>query len=135
VICGDGVLRDELERYCREEGLKVTFKGFIQDPSDYLVRCQYGFVSGYLSILEAMASQCLVFSVYKNKIKEDYLKLMPDGDKMMIIAADPNRLAEYLKRAWEGEATFREHKNRASAFAQDQSWEKLAKIYRELWGT
>jgi glycosyltransferase involved in cell wall biosynthesis len=132
-ICGDGAARAELEEYCSKKGLDVTFEGFVDNPFNYLIRHQFAFVSGYLSILEAMAAQGLVFSVYKNEIKEDYLKLLPDADKMMIINADPPSLAEDIKRVLEEKDAFSDLRKRASAFVKDQSWEKLAKTYIELW--
>jgi len=132
-VCGDGTLKCELEIQCSDAGLDVTFKGFVENPMDYLLQARYAFASGYLSILEAMAARCFVFAVYKNRIKEDYLKLMPDADKMMIIEGDYFRLAEHLKKAWEEEATLQGFVDRGFSFAREQSWERLAKTYLELW--
>lgn len=132
-VCGDGSLRSELVKYCSEHGLNVTFKGFVDNPMDYLLHARYAFASGYLSILEAMAARCLVFAVYKNRIKEDYLKLMPDADQMMILNDDPSCLAEHLKKAWEEESAFQKVRERGHTFAQGHSWDELARIYVRLW--
>lgn len=135
IICGDGPLKPELEKYCSDHRLDVTFKGFVENPSDDLARCQFAFVSGYLTLLEAMAARCLVFAVYKNRIREDYFKLMPESDQTMIIHSDPSRLAEALKRAWEDELVFQELRERGHAFASGNSWDKLANLYMRLWET
>lgn len=132
-VCGDGSLKPELKKYCSDHELNVTFKGFVGNPMDYLKHAQYAFVSGYLSILEAMASECFVFSVYKNRIKEDYLKLIPDANQMMTISSDPIKLAENIKEAWDHGEVFRPLSKRGSSFARDQSWEMLAKTYLMLW--
>jgi glycosyltransferase involved in cell wall biosynthesis len=132
-VCGDGSLKPELEKYCSEHGLKVTFKGFVDDPMDYLLHARYAFVSGYLSILEAMAARCLVFAVYKNRIKGDYLKLMPDADRMMILSSEPGQLAASIKTAWEDESAFHELEEWGHHFSQGQTWERLTKTYLELW--
>ena len=94
---------------------------------------QFAFVSSYLSILEAMASECFVFSVYKNRIKEDYLKLIPDADQMMTINPDPVQLAEIIKEACDHGEAFRSLAERGRGFARDQSWERLANTYLKLW--
>lgn len=132
-VCGDGAMRPELEVYCSDQGINATFKGFVDNPLDYLVCSRFAFVSGYLSILEAMASKCYVFSVYKNSIKEDYLKLFPDADQMMTINSDSIQLAENIKKALDHGEAFRLLAERGSAFARDQSWERLAKMYLKLW--
>jgi glycosyltransferase involved in cell wall biosynthesis len=132
-VCGDGTLKGELEKYCSEYGLDVTFEGFVDNPMDYLLHARYAFVSGYLSILEAMAARCLVFAVYQNKIKEDYLRLMPGAERMMIMSSESHQLAEKLNKAWEDETTFHETREGGFDFAQNQTWEQLAKTYLKLW--
>jgi glycosyltransferase involved in cell wall biosynthesis len=132
-VCGDGSMRSELETYCSDRGLDVNFVGFVENPQDFLKSCQFAFVSGYLSILEAMVSRCFVFSVYKNRIKEDYIRLFPDADRKMTINSDPAGLAKNLKEAWEEGDVFREHAERSQSFACDQTWERLAKTYLSLW--
>jgi glycosyltransferase involved in cell wall biosynthesis len=132
-VCGDGAMRTKLEVYCSDQGINAIFKGFVDNPLDYLVRSQFAFVSGYLSILEAMASECFVFSVYKNRIKEDYLKLFPGADQKMTINSDSIQLAENIKEAWNHGETFRLLAEHGRDFACDQSWDRLAKTYLKLW--
>ncbi len=122
---GDGRLRNEAEKYG-----KVL--GFVKNLGDYIENADFIFTSGYLSILEAMINKKLVFCVYDNPLKEDYLKLSPFSE-WVIIESEPQNLAEkisyYLKFPGEsGKLT-----DKAYDWARKQSWEKVSEIYINLW--
>jgi glycosyltransferase involved in cell wall biosynthesis len=99
---------------------------------DKLLReSRYIFVSRYLSILEAMQAKRLVFAVYNNEIKKDYLMCHPMA-KNMIIAGSASELADKFNHLTDEQ----EHImiERAYAWAKEQTWEKLADQYLDLWG-
>lgn len=124
-IIGDGPDRKRLER---------SFKllGFIDSPEKYLHKYHFAFVSRYLSILEAFAAKRLVFAVYDNPVKEDYLKMAPYA-KWIVIVKTPQELAEkiiyYLQHPKEEEALV----TKGYAWVKKQSWEHIMQLYKRLW--
>lgn len=74
-IVGDGSMQQELLKAL--EGADVDFLGFVKQTQPYLEKSKVCFTSGYLGILECLASHAKVCSVYDNPLKEDYLKLSP----------------------------------------------------------
>ncbi len=59
--------------------MKLKLDIFTNDPnaSQYFYKYKYAFVSGYLTILEAMSQKTEVRSFYDNKLKYDYLNMVP----------------------------------------------------------
>ena len=72
---------DYYKRLARK--MKVKLDIFTDDPDagKYFYKYKYAFVSGYLSILEAMAQNTPVFTHYDNPLKYDYLNMTPFKDK------------------------------------------------------
>lgn len=125
-IIGDGKFRNKVEK-----DFKVL--GFKNNPEKYFAKCSFAFVSRYLSILEAMAAKRLVFAVYDNPIKEDYLKLTPFSQHIVICGSTLeliSKLIFYLKNSKEKDKMIKGAYN----WAEDNSWEKLADGYLKLWG-
>src|SRR6266568_800748 len=85
---GDGKYRKTIEK-------KFEVLGFQNEPEKYFQKYHFAFVSRYLSILEAFAARRLVFAVYDNPVKEDYLRLAPYS-KWIVIENDPEKLAEKI---------------------------------------
>ncbi len=124
-VVGDGEYKELIEK-------KVTVKGFRNNPEKYFSEYHFAFVSRYLSILEAFAAKQLVFAVYDNPIKEDYLRMAPYA-KNIIIEKDAKRLAEkvdYFIKHPEKEKLLVED---AYNWVKEQSWEKMVKLYLQLW--
>jgi len=124
-FAGDGSLRKEAEKY-------GTVLGFVEDVNELMQESDFVFTSGYLSILEAMINKKLVFSVYDNPLKEDYLKMAPFG-QWIVIEKNPEKLAMkvkyYLKNPSEEKKLIKEGYN----WAREQNWEKLTQEYLKLW--
>ncbi|HVA96958.1 MAG TPA: glycosyltransferase family 4 protein [Candidatus Acidoferrales bacterium] len=122
---GDGKDKDKLVK-------KFNVLGFQNDPEKYFVNYHYAFVSRYLSILEALAARRLVFAVYDNPIKEDYLRMAPYA-KWIIIENDPRKLVEkivyYLKHPKEEKLMI----EKGHQWVKNQTWEKMVTIYLSLW--
>jgi glycosyltransferase involved in cell wall biosynthesis len=106
--------------------------GFHSDPEKYLIKFHYAFVSRYLSILEAFATKKLVFAVYDNPVKEDYLKMTPFA-KWIIIAGDEQILSEkidyYLAHPEEENKLI----EKGYTWVQNQTWEQVTALYNTLW--
>ena len=122
---GDGILRKEAEK----QG-KVF--GFVKDVRPYILGSRFVFTSGYLGILEAIACKKLVFSVYDNPLKRDYLRLSPLAP-WIIIEPEPAKLAEKI-------IFYQEHPEEENKlieagydWVKKQSWEKTTEIYSRLW--
>ena len=124
-IIGDGKFRKEIER-----DFKVL--GFQKNPEKYFSKYNFAFVSRYLSILEAMANKKLVFAVYDNPLKEDYLKTTPFA-KLINVVSSGDELARkvlYFRKNHKQEEIMI---NKAFEWAKKQTWEKITNIYLALW--
>lgn len=122
---GDGAWRKE----CEELG-RVT--GFVKNTERYLREADVVVANSYLSILDSQALGKLVCAFYSNPVKESYLKTFV-GAKYMFIEAQPEKIVLHLdKLSWK-QVSFIAKK--VKAFAQEQTWEKVAKIYQKLWQT
>lgn len=125
VILGDGQYLSEAKRVG-----KVL--GFVEHPAQLLSQSKYAFASRYLAILEAFACKKLVFAVYDNPLKEDYLRMTPFAS-WIVIESDPQKLAEkvlYYERHPEKAKPLIEA---AYTWVQHQTWEAMAMLYIHLW--
>lgn len=133
-VCGDGMLRGKIEEIIKENELNVELHGFVENPLNYLGKSKFAFVSGYLAILEAMINKKLVFGVYENELKKDYLTLMPNSKSMMIISSSSEELAENIAYYYKNLEKAKEKIKNSYLFAKEQTWEKVADTYLRLWG-
>jgi len=124
-FAGDGSLRKEAEKY-------GTVLGFVEDVNEQMQESDFVFTSGYLSILEAMINKKLVFSVYDNPVKEDYLKMAPFS-QWIVIENDPEQLAKKIKFYLENPLEEKKLIEEAYNWVRQQSWKKLTEKYLELW--
>ena len=126
VFAGDGKLRNEAEKY-------GNVLGFVKDVERLIPDYRIIFTSGYLSILEAMVSKRLIVATYENPLKEDYLKMSPFSN-WIIIEKEPLKISErieyYLKHPREEKKLVEQ----AYEWAKEQTWEKTTQIYLNLWG-
>ena len=133
-ICGNGSLQEMIKNTIKRNKLNVRLHGWIENPLNHLSEYKFAFVSGYLAILEAMVNKKLVFAVYENEIKKDYLTLMPNSKSMMIIAASSEELAKEIKYYLENPERAEEKIENAYYFAKEHTWGKVADTYLKLWG-
>jgi len=124
-IIGDGKDRKKVEK-----SFKVL--GFQKDPEKYFSKYHFAFVSRYLSILEAFAANRLVFAVYDNPVKEDYLKLAPYA-KWIVTEKTSERLAEQIIYFINHPDHEKKMIDSAYKWVKNQSWEKMVSIYISLW--
>ncbi len=131
-ICGDGELRTEGGHIAESAGLDVRFHGQVSDVMPYLTRARFAFVTGLLTMLEAMASGAIVLSLYDNPLKEDYLRLSP-GARHAIISDSPAELAGRAAALMASPEALDERAAEAFEFARTQTWHKVAELYVDLY--
>lgn len=133
-VCGDGPLRSQIVQYAKDHDLRVFLHGFVEDVRAHLANHRYAFATGYLSILDAMYCKRLVFSVYSNPLKRDYLYSIPKNEKIMFIAGSSKELATNLHDVVQSNGRTKNILENAFAFAKEQSWQNVARIYLSLYG-
>ena len=119
-------------KYKRYIANRFKVIGFQRDIHAYLANSHYAFISRYLGILEAFAARRLVFAVFDNPVKEDYLKLSPFAP-FMVITNNPKDLSDklhYYRKHPEEESILIEE---AYSWVQEQTWEKMVTTYLDLW--
>ncbi|GDX61908.1 glycosyl transferase [Candidatus Levyibacteriota bacterium] len=124
-IIGDGPLRDKIDDKIRRFGYQINI-------SEYLKNNRFVFISSYLSILEALAAKRLVFAVYDNPIKKDYLEMAPFAS-FIIIENSHQKLAEkvafFIKNP-----TLEAYKiEEGYKWVKNQTWDSVVKLYLKLW--
>lgn len=126
-IIGDGKYRKEIEK-----NFKVL--GFQKDPEKYFQNYNFAFVSRYLSILEAMAAKRLVFAVYDNPLKEDYLRMSPFS-KYITISSFSSELAAKISFYSTNLKAKKKMIDEAYAWVKNHTWEEVVNTYSKLWKT
>lgn len=124
-VVGDGKYKSKIDK-------KFSVLGFQKEPEKYYPKYHFAFVSRYLSILEAFAARKLVFAVYDNPVKEDYLRMAPFA-KWIVIEKDPQTLVEKIEYYLDHPAEEKELIEHSFEWVKDQTWEKLIGQYKELW--
>ncbi len=124
-VIGDGKLRKAIDK-------KVNVLGFQKDPEKYFKKYHFAFVSRYLAILEAFAAKRLVFALYDNPVKKDYLMMAPFA-KWIVVAENENVLAEKVRYYIEHPEEEKKLVEKAYAWVSKQIWEEMAKTYMTLW--
>lgn len=125
LIVGDGHYKDLLNK-------KAKVIGFQKNPEKYFQSYRFAFVSRYLSILEAMAAKRLVFAVYDNPVKEDYLKMAPFA-KFIIIENNADRLIYQTEKFINNPQIERQMVDKAYEWVKKQTWQEITKAYAKLW--
>lgn len=110
----------------------ITYCGTTNTPKNIFVKYRFAFVSRYLSMIEAMQAGRYVFAHWNIAIKRDYLASFP-----AISHAFPFTYAEELAQEM-GYIFKHPDKERlavgqAQAWAREQTWDKVADLYEEIW--
>ena len=132
-VVGDGPLRPIAERYAEAQGLWVKFLGTVPDPAPLFAEAQFAFVSGYLAIWQALAANRLVFAVYENDLKRDYLSGFPEAEHVMMVAGDPVELANQLSRHFVDPKASEEMRERGARLAAEHTWDRVADLYLDMY--
>jgi glycosyltransferase involved in cell wall biosynthesis len=123
-VIGDGKFINRLSKSIKIES---SF-----NASDEITKYEFAFVSGYLSILEAIASKRLVFALYDNPLKEDYIKMSPFNE-FIICAKTASELSEKINYFINNPSEKTKYIERAYEWVRDKTWENVAKTYLRLW--
>lgn len=124
-IIGDGIDKQNIETYAQVLGYK-------NNPESFVGQYRFAFVSRYLSILEAMMAKRLVFALYDNPLKKDYLTMTPFA-RYIVIASSPAQLAKKVEYYLQHPTEERKRVNAAFAWVKNQSWDSVVKTYLALW--
>lgn len=124
-IVGDGEYRNKIDK-------KFKVGGFKEDTSEYFQRNHFAFVSGYLSILEAMANKRLVISVYENPLRKDYLEMTPFAD-FIVIENDSGKIADKIQYFLDNPKEEDKIVSKAFEWVKTQTWDNVVKAYLDLW--
>jgi len=131
VICGDGFLRVELEKFITKNKIEnIIFEGFVPDIEKYIKDATVIFTSGYLGILEAFSYKKNTIAIYDNELKKDYLTMIPNYDNMMWVS--DNKL-ENIVSSLEDALKNTNKKEIAYQYAYENSWIKVKEEYYRLW--
>lgn len=134
-VIGDGPLREPARRYAQAQRLDVTFLGAVAEPSPHFAAADFAFVSGYLAIWQALALKRLVFAVCENELKRDYLFGFPEADRVLMVAGDPDDLADQLQAALADPSRAEDVRERGAALAAQHTWDAVADLYLSLYRT
>jgi len=129
-VYGEGSLSEAVNKFKKENNLRIRSKRFISNIESVLNNYEYVFCSRYLSILESIAFGKPVFAEYENTIKKDYLQMTPFS-KYISISKDASEIADNLKRYLDGERTIDTQK--AYDWVKTYSWENMVDTYLSLW--
>lgn len=107
----------------RQIPVKLDVYTNVPNASRFIPKYDFAFVSRYLAILEALASNIPVLAHYNNAIKYDYLTMAPFA-KFIHIFHNPKKadLKFNKKQILQGQV-----------WAKQQTWKKLADTYEKLW--
>ena len=122
---GDGKLKDQIS-----SDIKVLKAQ--NNASRHFQNYNFAFVSRYLSILEALAVKRLVFAVYDNPLKEDYLRMTPFS-KYIVICNSSSDLVSKISFYLENMKQKEKMVNDAYNWVENQTWEEMANTYLRLW--
>ena len=126
LVLGDG-------KYYKAAEKIGTVRGFVNDPSAYFKISKTAFVSRYLAILEAFATKKLVFAVYDNLLKKDYLEMTPFS-KWIVIEKNPSVLADKICEYSKNPKKYDWMIDSAYKWVKKQTWEEVGRAYEKLWG-
>lgn len=125
LIIGDGNLKDEISG-------KIKILKPLNNAEKYFQNYNFAFVSRYLSIMEAMAAKRLVFAVYDNPLKEDYLRMAPFS-KYIIISDSSSELASKSSFYLDNQKAKDKMVEKAYLWVRKNTWKEVTNIYLKLW--
>jgi glycosyltransferase involved in cell wall biosynthesis len=132
-IVGDGALKEKVQKTIQTtKTMQNKFEDFQKNPEKYFYTNHFAFVSRYLSILEAMAAKRLIFALYDNPLKEDYLKMTPYAQNI-IIAATPDKIAEKVEYFLKHPEKEKKLIEKNYTWVRQQTWQHMAELYLNLW--
>ncbi|MCL4354078.1 glycosyltransferase family 4 protein [Patescibacteria group bacterium] len=131
-VLGDGSQMKRSNAFAIRHRLSVDFKGFVKDVEKYLKNTDIVFVSRYLGILEALGSKKIVFAIYNNGIKKDYLETA-EFSKYIYISSNSQSLANDIEHAILNK-DYQKKIEDGFNWVKTQTWDLMCRNYLRLWG-
>lgn len=125
-VAGTGVMEKKLKNS------RIKILGAVKEPERMFGSYHFAFVSRYLAILEAMAAKRLVFALYDNPLKKDYLEMSPFKKYIRIFNSSEN-LAKDVGYFLTHEKEEKEIAGKAYDLVKKMTWEKMTDTYLSLW--
>jgi glycosyltransferase involved in cell wall biosynthesis len=132
-VAGDGPLRPLAQRFAKAQRLRVNFLGQVADPRDLFAQASFAFISGYLAIWQSLAMRRLVFAVYDNELKRDYLLGFPEAKQVVSVAPEADTLADQLLAHLSDPDLGDETRDRGAALAAAHDWDRVADLYLAMY--
>jgi len=133
VFIGSGELENEVLSFAGDHNIDISLKGFVDNPSEYICSSSIIITNGYLAILESVLQKKPIFVISQNELEFDRLSQFPFSNNFMSISKNSidlaNNLYSYIKKSNNFKFTF----TTVIEWAQNQTWERLANQYIELW--
>ena len=132
-IYGWGTLNQKIKDLANTSSFSLALKSPVDDVYDVIDSYDIVIASGYLTIIEALSSNKVVLSYYNNALREDYLRMHPAAESMLICGSEEdvsNKVRHYLN---EREIKVQKFKQ-GWEWARHQTWESVADKYLQLWG-
>lgn len=111
---------------------KLSISPFKSNIKEEIMSNRFVFVSGYLSMIEAMIQKRLVFALYNNPLKKDYLLNSPFS-KYAEVCSSSGEIADRVEFYLQNPKIESEKTRAAYEWASKQTWEKLLSVYLKLW--
>lgn len=125
LVIGDGNLKNKI-------GKEIKVLNSENNASEYFKNYDFAFVSRYLSMMEAMAAKRLVFAVYDNPLKEDYLRFAPFS-KFITISNSSSELVSKISYYLDNPKVKEKMIDRAYSWVKKHTWEEMTNTYLKLW--
>jgi glycosyltransferase involved in cell wall biosynthesis len=130
-IFGEGELLKNIEAEIQSAPF-ISYRGVAIDTAARTAHYRFAFVSRYLGMIEAMQTGRYVFAQWNNAIKRDYLESFPAINAATLFTY-PEELAQELKYILDHPQKEKNAVELAGDWAKQQTWDKVATIYEELW--
>jgi glycosyltransferase involved in cell wall biosynthesis len=132
-VFGDGPLRSRVKACVQQHSAGASYCGPTSAPLEARSLGRYAFASGYLAILESLSLERLVFALYGNPLKKDYLETIPNARNMMLTAGSVCELQDKIQWAEDHPLEADAIRKAGQSWSARQTWERLVDIYYELW--
>lgn len=131
-VYGDGSLRKISETFAKKNRLKIQFKGFVPNADEQIKNYNFVFTSRYLGILESLASRRIVFALYNNKIKKDYLVNTPFKN-FILIFKNAEELSKGIIDVMNNGYKYKNMIDYGYKWVKNKTWKDIANTYLDLW--
>lgn len=124
-VLGDGRQKESLSRW-------GEIKGTIKNVGKEIATTDIVFASSYLSILQSLVYKKLIFALYQNALKKDYLNMAPFSDAL-VIKGDAIQLAHALIAYSADPEGFNSRIDKGYEWVRSNTWTVVTNRYINLW--